>query len=117
MVAINISGLLVSFLLHFIFSFQHLHPLDIFCPPSFTLLQSSSIISLFIIQVIIDDLSTCFIPCVIITRGDKLALLAESGEGVVDIKFTTITGPQCTECRWSPRDVDIVLVVRWRMAM
>lgn len=73
--------------------------------------------SLFIIQVIIDHLSTCFIPWVITAGGDELAFLAKGGEGVVDIELTAVTGPQGTEGRWSPRDVDIVLVVRWRMTM
>lgn len=115
---INISDLLVSSLFH-CFSHHHICSLSTCSVHHLTrccrLSQLFSI--LFIIQVIIDDFSPCFIPRLITAGGDELALLAKGGEGVMDIKLTATAGSQGTEGRWSPRDVDIVLVVRWRMTM
>lgn len=46
----------------------------------------------------------------------KSPFLAKSGEGIVDIKLTPLHGgPQGAKAWWCPRDVDIVVVVRWRV--
>lgn len=63
-----------------------------------------------IIQVVIYN-------CSLSLRGHlETPLLAKGGEGIVDVKLTPLhRGPQGAKTWRRPRDVDVVVVVRWRV--
>lgn len=77
---------------------------------SFSLSSQTLVGDLVIIQVIIYN-------CSFSLWGHlKSPLLAKGGEGIVNIKLTPLHGgPQGAKAWWCPRDVDVVVVVRWRV--
>lgn len=69
---------------------------------------------LIVIQVVVDD--SCCCVCLGLVAVDEASLLAEGGEGVVDVQLAAVVGgcwPQGAQGRRRARDVHVMLVV-WR---